>query len=61
MRTAVGTSPSFTSWRHNPIRTRHLADLEDVCFFLAIGLCLTGLFCVLGHPDSFGQALALAG
>jgi hypothetical protein len=61
MRAECGAGPYGTSWNSNPIRTRHLADLEDVCWFLAVGLSLTALFCALGYAESIGQALAISG
>ena len=61
MRTEYGAGSYGTSWSSNSIRTRHLADLEEVCWFLAVGLSLTALFCALGYAESIGQALAISG
>ena len=61
MRTEYGAGSYGTSWSFNPIHTRHLADLEGVCWFLAVGLSLTALFCALGYAESIGQALAISG
>jgi hypothetical protein len=49
-----------TSWRSNRAAI-HRAELEPVCWFVAIGLSLTVLFFALGYAESIGQALALAG
>ena len=61
MRTEYGAGPCGTSWNSNPIPTRHLADLEEVCWLLVAGLSLTALFCALGYAESIGQALAISG
>jgi len=61
MRTEYGARSCGTSWRSNPIHTRHLADLEDICWFLGIGLSLTVLVCALGYGEIIGQALAISG
>jgi hypothetical protein len=61
MRTEYGVGSYGTSWSSNPIPTRHLADLEDACWLIAIGLSLTALFCVLGYAEGIGQALAISG
>ena len=50
-----------TSWSSNPVGTRQRADLTAVCWFVAIGLSLTALFCALGQAESIGQALAFSG
>jgi hypothetical protein len=49
-----------TSWRSNPVGTHHQADLSVVCWFAALGLSLTALFCALGYAESIAQALAFS-
>jgi hypothetical protein len=61
MTTEYGASSYRTSWSSNLIGTRRRADLTAVCWFVALGLSLTGLFCALGYVASIGQALALSG
>jgi hypothetical protein len=56
-----GARPYRTSWRSNPAGIHHGADLEAVCWFAAIGLSLTVLFCALGYAQGIGQALAFSG
>ncbi len=46
---------------YSSVGTRHQADLTAVCWFAAMGLTLTALFCTLGYAESIGQALAFAG
>jgi hypothetical protein len=61
MRLEYGASSYRTSWSSNPARTHHRADLTAVCWFVAMGLSLTALFCALGYAESIGQALAFTG
>jgi hypothetical protein len=61
MRTEYGAGSYGTSWSSNPTRTRHQADIEIICLFVATGLSLTTLFCALGYAESIGQALAISG
>lgn len=61
MRTQYGASTRGTSWSANPVRTRYLANIEEACWFVAIGLSLTVLFCALGYTESLGQTLAISG
>jgi hypothetical protein len=61
MRTEYRAGYYDTSCNSNPIRIRHLADLEDVCCLVAVGLSLTVLFCALGYAETVGRALAISG
>ena len=61
MRTEYGAGSYSTSWTSNRVPARHLADFEDACWFVAIGLSLTALLCVLGYAGSIGQALGTSG
>jgi hypothetical protein len=61
MRLQYGASSYRTSWRSNPVGTRHRDDLTAVCLFVGIGLSLTALFCAFGYAESIGQALAFFG
>jgi hypothetical protein len=61
MRTEYGAGSYGVSWSSNPVPARHLADLEEACWLIAIGLSLTALSCVLGFAESIGQALAISG
>lgn len=49
------------SWSSNRVGSYRRADPTAVCWFVAIGLSLTLLFCALGYTESIGQALASAG
>jgi hypothetical protein len=60
MRLEYGASAYRTSWRLNRVGTLDRADLSAVCWFAALGLSLTALFCALGYAESIGQALAFA-
>jgi hypothetical protein len=61
MRMEYQASSYRTSWRLNRAGVHHRADLEAVCWFVAIGLSVTTLFCALGYAESIGQALAFSG
>jgi hypothetical protein len=60
MRMEYGASAYRTSWRSNPAGSLHRAELPAVCWFVALGLSLTALFCALGYAESIGQALAFS-
>jgi hypothetical protein len=60
MRLEYGASAHRTSWRSNRIGPLDRADLTTVCWFVAMGLSLTALFCALGYAESIGQALAFS-
>jgi hypothetical protein len=59
MRIEYGAGFYRTLWSSNPVDTCDRADLTAVCWFLAIGLSLTALFCALGNAESI--ALAFSG
>ena len=61
MATEYGAGSYRTSWRSNRVGVYRRADLTAVCWFVAIGLSLTVLFCALGYTESIGQVLASAG
>jgi hypothetical protein len=61
MRMEYGAGSYRVSWSSNPVGTRRQADLTTVCWFVAMGLSLTALFCALGYAESIGQALAFSG
>jgi hypothetical protein len=61
MRMEYGASSYRTSWSSNSAATHHPADLTAVCWFVAMGLSLTALFCALGYAENIGQALAFSG
>jgi hypothetical protein len=61
MRTQFGTGTRGAFWSSSSIRGRHLASIEETCWFVAIGLSLTVLFCALGYSESLAQALAISG
>ena len=60
MRLEYGASAYRTSWRSNPVGSLHWTDLPAVCWFVALGLSLTALFCALGYAENIGQALAFS-
>jgi hypothetical protein len=61
MRMEYGASSYRTSWSSNPADSHDRADLAAVCWFVAMGLTLTALFCALGPAGSLDQALVFAG
>lgn len=61
MRMEYGAGSYRVSWSSNPVGTCRQADLTTVCWFVAMGLSLTALFCALGYAESIGQALAFSG
>ena len=61
MRTEYGAGSYGTSWSTDPKHAGHLTDLEEACWFIAIGSSLTALLCLLGYAESIGQALAISG
>jgi hypothetical protein len=56
MRMEYGASAYRASW--NPVGALDRADLPAVCWFAALGLSLTALFCALGYAEGIGQALS---
>ena len=61
MKTGYGGGSYGASSNSNPVRIGHLGGPEGVCWFVAIGLSLTALFCALGYAETIGQALAMSG
>jgi hypothetical protein len=61
MRMEYGATSYRTPWGSNPADSRDWADFAAVCWFVAMGLSLTALFCALGPAGSLGQALAFSG
>jgi hypothetical protein len=61
MRMEYRVSPYCTSWSSSPVGIHHRADFTAVCWFVAMGLSLTALFCTLGYAESIGQVLAFSG
>jgi hypothetical protein len=45
----------------DPAWTHHRADLKAVCWFVSLGLSLTGLICALGYVEAFGQLMGSSG
>ena len=61
MRIEYGANSYRTSWSSNPDGADHRADLTAICWFVAMGLSLTAVFCAHGYAESIGQALAFSG
>jgi hypothetical protein len=61
MQYGAGSYRASWSWSRARVRTRDRADFEAVCWFVALGLSMTALLCVLGYTVSIGQALAISG
>jgi hypothetical protein len=61
MSTEYGAGLRLHIMESNPASTHHRADLEAVCWFVSLGLSLTGLVCVLGYGDAIGQIMGSSG